>query len=93
MKTRDYIEPCEATRIRVFREGRRGWAIDAADGDGLFTDSCWNRDGEPDRRLTLERAKELVPEFVAHLGLPSGLPVEVWELDHRLVEVIPCPRA
>ena len=85
----EYITPAEATKIRVHHEGGGAWAIDAADDAGRYTDSNWNRDGGPDIRLTRERAIELVPEFVAHLGLPAGLPIEVRECDpQRVVEVI-----
>lgn len=85
----DYIEPHEATRIRVLHEGGGAWEIDAADDAGECTDHHWTHDGAPDKRLTRERAMELVPEFIAHLGLPAALPVEVWECDPvRLVEVI-----
>lgn len=93
MTTRDYIEPHEATRIRVHHEGGGAWAVTAADAAGNRIDSNWNRDGGEDRKMTRERAMELVPEFTAHLGLPAALPVEVWECDPvRLVEVIAAPR-
>jgi hypothetical protein len=85
----EYITPAEATKIRVHHEGGGAWAIDAADDAGRYTDSNWNRDGSHDKKMTRERAIELVPEFVAHLGLPAGLPIEVRECDPpRVVEVI-----
>lgn len=78
----DRISPADATRIRVFREGRESWAIDAAGPqDDQYTEACWNRDGAPDAKLTRQRAIELVPEFVAYAGLPAGLPVEVEQTD------------
>lgn len=77
MKTKEYIEPHEATRIRVHHEGGGAWAIDAADdGDG-FTEYCWNRDGHPDAKMTRQRAIERVSEFAAEIGLPPGLRIEV----------------
>jgi len=85
----DYIDAHEATRICVFHEGCGYWAIHATDAAGNYTDHCWTHDGAPDKRLTRERAIELVPEFVAHLGLPAGLPIEIVECDPvRVVEVI-----
>jgi hypothetical protein len=85
----DYITPAEATKIRVHHEGGGAWAIDAADDVGRYIESNWTHDGSPDKRLTRERAIELVPEFVAHLGLPAGLPIEVRECDPpRVVAVI-----
>jgi hypothetical protein len=85
----EYITPAEATKIRVHHEGGGAWAIDAADDAGRYTESNWDRDGSHDNRMTRERAIELVPEFVAHLGLPAGLPIEVHECDPpRVVEVI-----
>ena len=74
---REYIDPSEATRIRVHHEGGGDWAIDAADDAGGYTEFNWNRDGHPDARMSRERAIERVPEFVAEVGLPAGLPVEV----------------
>lgn len=89
----DFIEAHEATRVRILHEGGGAWAVTAADAAGNQIDSNWNRDGGEDRTLTRERAMELVPEFVAHLGLPAGLPVEVWDCDPvRLIELIASPR-
>lgn len=85
----EYIDPSEATKIRVFHEGNGFWSIDAADDSDRYTDHNWTHDGSPDKRLTRERAMQLVPEFVAHLGLPAGLPIEVRECDPaRVVEVV-----
>ena len=76
-KHREYIEPAEATRIRVFDWGGGEWAIDAADERGNYVEFCWNRDGSPERLFTRERAIAMVPEFAQHVGLPSGIAVEV----------------
>lgn len=85
----DYITPAEATKIRVHHEGGGAWAIDAADDAGRYTDSNWTHDNEGDKRLTREQAMRLVPEFVAQLGLPAGLPIEVKECDPlRVIAVI-----
>ena len=83
----------EKTAIRLLVEYRHearklGWGcdsldaaatkvIDAADDAGGYTEFNWNRDGHPDAKMSRERAIERVPEFVAEVGLPAGLPVEV----------------
>jgi hypothetical protein len=72
----DYIDPSEATRVRVYKEDG-GWAIDAASDSGEYTEACWNRDGHPDKAITRDRAMQMVPEFAAAVGLPSGLPIYV----------------
>lgn len=77
MKTKEYIEPHEATRIRVRHEGGGAWAIDAADDAGGYTELNWNRDGHPDAKMTRQRAIERVDEFAASIGLPAGLRIEV----------------
>ena len=69
-----YIDPGEATRIRVHSEGQ-GWAIDAAGDDGRFSESCWTHDGSIDQPLTRDRAVELADEFAAEGGFPAGLPI------------------
>ena len=77
MTSSEYIDPSEATRIRVYQEGADRWAIHAVNDLGGYTEACWNRDGHPEKRLTRERAVEMVPEFVAAVELPAGLPVEI----------------
>lgn len=77
MKTKEYIEPHEATRIRVHHEGGGAWAIDAADDAGGMTEFNWNRDGHPDAKMTRQRAIERAGEFAASIGLPPGLRIEV----------------
>jgi hypothetical protein len=87
MKTKEYkyIEPHEATRIRVHHEGGGAWAIDAADDDGGMTEFNWNRDGHPDAKMTRQRAIERVAEFAASIGLPAGLRIEVSDEPPALV--------
>jgi len=83
-RRREYIDPAEAASIRVFCDGSGWWSIHAVGRlDGEYTEQCWNRDGDPDARLTLTRALELVPQFVAEVGLPEGLPVEVVPMPSR----------
>lgn len=61
----DYIEPQDATHFRVFKDFD-GWAIDAADNKGNYSDRAWtNWDGEP---LTKEMAITKVPEFAKEYG-------------------------
>lgn len=89
MEEREYITPAEATHIRVHNEGAGQWAIDAADDAGGYIEFNWNRDGHPDATMSMARAIERVPEFVAHVGLPAGLPVKVKECDPiRVIAVI-----
>lgn len=76
MKTqRDYIDPREATRLRVFEHYDDRWEIDGANDGGDFTECCWNCDGHPDEPLTRRRALELAEDFATENGLPRGLPV------------------
>lgn len=76
MKTRhEYIDPREATRLRVFEDGDGRWQIDGANDSGDFTECCWDCDGHPDEPLTRRRAIELAADFATDNGLPRGLPV------------------
>lgn len=72
----DYIDPADATHIRVFRAADEEWNIDAADDDGGYTEVCWDHrfivdaDGgqvwEP--IPTCKAALELVDLFAAEVA-------------------------
>lgn len=64
----DYIAPSDATHFRVF-EDFDGWAIDAANGCGNYSERTWTHyNGEP---LTKEMAIAKVPEFAVEFGRPD----------------------
>jgi len=67
-----YIQPSEATRIRIFEQDSDGWCIDAARPDGQkFTEKIWTHyDDEP---LSKGKAIEVVAEFAAEIGRPDLL--------------------
>lgn len=75
----DYIDPENATHLRVFRVSDREWNIDAADDDGGYTEVCWDSryqdvDGErqwetiPSLAVALELADAYARENVPHLA-------------------------
>lgn len=64
----EYINPEDATRLRVFHDGT--WFIDAADDDGNYTEVCWDSKvvEEAGKRRwhyieSLEDALELAQDF------------------------------
>ena len=61
----EYISQDQATHFRVF-EDFDGWAIDAADSNGNYSEHTWTHyDGEP---LTKEMAINKVKEFAEEYG-------------------------
>ena len=64
----EYIASQAATHYRIF-EDFDGWAIDAANDLGNYSERTWTHyNGEP---LTKEQAITLVPEFAAEYGRPD----------------------
>ena len=66
---RDFIDPSEATKIRVCDDGGCDWWIDAADDSGLYTEFVWTHYN--DKMLTRDEAILRVPEFAAYIGRPD----------------------
>ncbi len=67
-----YIEPAEATRIRIFEHDEDGWCIDAGQPDGQkFTEKIWTHYNE--KPLSKDKAIEVVAEFAAEIGRPDLL--------------------
>jgi hypothetical protein len=61
----EYILQDQATHFRIF-EDFDGWAIDAADNNGNYSEHIWTHyDGEP---LTKEMAINKVKEFAEEYG-------------------------
>ena len=65
----DYIEPLQATHIRVYTDygyDDHQYVIDAADDDGGYSELIWELwDGKP---MSRDRAISSVPAFAAALG-------------------------
>ncbi len=64
----DYISPEEATHIRVF-EDFDGYALDAADDKGNYTEVIWTH--YDNQLLTREKAIAVAGEFAKEIGRPD----------------------
>ncbi len=72
----NYIDPKEATRIRIFEEGDH-WAIDAANEENDCTEKVWTHYN--DEPLTRETAIKVVNEFaqeIDRLDLSNNIYIE-----------------
>lgn len=74
---KDYIDPSEATHVRVAIDNH-GWMIDAANDGGSYTEDHWTCDWVDDEPVcySRERAVEMAPEFARHHGI-GHLPIKV----------------
>lgn len=67
-----YIDPKNATHVRVHQQDKDEWVIDAADDEGGYTEVCWdswyatNASGEREwyRIMSEEAARALAPKFI-----------------------------
>lgn len=62
----EYIDPDTATHIRIFQAGDKEWQIDAADGEGGYTEACWD---SRYREVDGERVWEYIPSLATALAL------------------------
>jgi hypothetical protein len=56
-----YADPRKVVTIRLFEEVDGTWSVDGLDGEGRYTESCWNFD-------TREQALFAVDEFQNAVG-------------------------
>ena len=86
----DYIDPSEATHVRVAIDSH-GWMIDAANDGGGYTEDHWTCDWVADEPVcyTRERAMAMAPVFAEHLGL-GHLPVKVIDPESEKTRSVYC---
>lgn len=65
-----YADPDRVVAIRLFEEADGTWSVDGLDGEGRYTESCWNFD-------TRETALAAVDEFQIAVGSTTDR-VLVW---------------
>lgn len=66
---KDYIDPADATKIRIHDDGTDCWNIDAVHDSNNYFEFVWTHYN--DKELTKDEAILRAPEFAQYIGRPD----------------------